>query len=98
MPASGTLIAQPLHQSHADLPGLIQLVSAIFEGVASSGMRFDAIRSPGWSPSIRTRHGVSTAFDREARTAIRKLAESCGLSRRGDRATFTPRPPSPRPL
>ena len=50
--------ASPDHQSHADLPGLIHEVSAIFEGGFRLRMMFDSIRRPGASPIISTRQGV----------------------------------------
>jgi hypothetical protein len=60
--------ASPLHQSHADLPGLIHDVSAIFDGGFRLSTMFDSISLPGSSAIKSTRHGefagagVSTAM------------------------------------
>src|SRR3569623_356312 len=52
--------ASPDHQSQADLPALIQDVSAIFDGGFRFNTMFDSTCRPGSAPFISTRHGVVT--------------------------------------
>src|SRR5579863_1042559 len=74
--------ASPLHQSQADLPGLIHEGSAMRDGGFRLSTMFDSISRPGSSPIIRTLHGLLTG-------AAASTATPCS-SMRGDNSACTP--------
>src|SRR5579871_698400 len=82
--------ASPDHQSHADLPGLIHEVSAIFEDGLRLRMMFDSTRRPGSSPTMSTRQGVVTGASAwTAREGLSRRGESSARTAKGARALRT---------